>query len=127
MHFRWTGDLPQSWPEMEDMKTKVAFNGAYAGERNQIYLINHMLGSRKLAHGDKYHHIDLIEIEMSQPRGFFGYVFEDMDVFERSLRDSHKRLTGPAAPNRQDRRRRSDGAGDQAGRQASTTHGESGL
>ena len=92
MHFRWTGDLPQSWPEMEDLKTKVAFNGAYVGERDQIYLINKMIKTGPLRNSEKYHPIELIEIEQSKPRGFFGYIFEDMDVFESAARDARKHL-----------------------------------
>lgn len=82
MHYHWSGDLPRSWPEMEDLKTKVAFNGAYAGERGQILLMNHLLKDEKISHEGKYHHIELVEIEMEKPRGFFGYVFEDLSVFD---------------------------------------------
>ena len=41
-----------------------------------------------------------LEIEMSRTRGFFGYVFEDMAVFDEALEQSMKRLQGrrPKSP-----------------------------
>jgi hypothetical protein len=80
IHFHWTGHLPSSYPEMEDLKTKVAFNGSYSGERYQILLINKLLKDGVLP--EKYHPIKLVEIEMEKPRGFFDYVFEDLAVFD---------------------------------------------
>jgi hypothetical protein len=94
MHHHWSGDLPRSWPEMEDLKTKVAFNGAYEGERSQMRLINHLLEAGKLQQAEKYHHVELVEIEMSRPRGFFGYVFEDMSVFDDAVEQAGRRLRG---------------------------------
>jgi hypothetical protein len=92
MHYHWSGDLPRTWPEMEDLKTKVAFNGAYAGKRDQILLINKLLGQGELKSTDdahpKYHRIDLVEMEMHKTRGFFGYIFEDMDVFRSAYEKS---------------------------------------
>ena len=78
------------------MHSKVSFNGAYAGERGQILLMNKLLEGGQLAKhlnkNAKYHHIDLEEFEMKRTRGFFGYVFEDMAVFEDSFNDAMKRL-----------------------------------
>jgi hypothetical protein len=92
MYYHWSGDLPRNWPEMEDLKTKVGFNGSYAGERNQIRLINHLIESDRIAQPGKYHRIDLIEIEMDKPRGFFGYVFEDVGVFDDAVRKARQVL-----------------------------------
>lgn len=87
IHYHWHGDLPRNWPNMEDFKTKVAFNGAYAGERDQIGLMNKLIRTGRL--GGKwrktYHLIRLKELEVEYPRGFFGYAFEDINVFD----DSH--------------------------------------
>jgi hypothetical protein len=96
LFYHWSGDLPQNWPEMEDLKTKVSFNGCYAGERHQIELVNKFLESDAFKHGpdgkSKYHHIHLEEIEMKRPRGFFGYVFEDLAVFDDAYETAMKRL-----------------------------------
>ena len=32
---------------------------------------------------DKYHQIDVIDVEIQTQRGYFDYVFEDMDTFRR--------------------------------------------
>jgi hypothetical protein len=88
--FHWTGHLPTSYPELEDLKTKVGFNGSYSGERYQIQLINKLLDDGAFS-GEKqmkYHKIDLIEIEIKRQRGFFDYVFEQMDVFDDAFKKS---------------------------------------
>jgi hypothetical protein len=96
LFYHWSGDLPQNWPEMEDLKTKVSFNGCYAGERHQIELVNKFLKADAFKQGPsgktKYHHIHLEEIEMKRPRGFFGYVFEDLAVFDDAYETAMKRL-----------------------------------
>src|SRR6267142_2465194 len=98
LFYHWSGDLPQNWPEMEDLKTKVSFNGCYAGERHQIELVNKLLKADAFKHGadgkSKYHHIHLEEIEMKTARGFFGYVFEDLAVFDEAYETAMKRLKG---------------------------------
>lgn len=98
LFYHWSGDLPQNWPEMEDLKTKVSFNGCYAGERHQIELVNKFLKADAFKHGEggksKYHHIHLEEIEMKKARGFFGYVFEDLTVFDDAYEVAMKRLKG---------------------------------
>ena len=51
----------------------MGFNGSYSGERFQIQLINKLLddGAFSNEKQDKYHKIDLIEIEIDRQRGFF--------------------------------------------------------
>jgi hypothetical protein len=44
----------------------------------------------------KYHHIHLEEIEMKTARGFFGYVFEDLAVFDEAYETAMKRLKSGA-------------------------------
>jgi hypothetical protein len=96
LFYHWSGDLPQNWPEMEDLKTKVSFNGCYAGERHQIELVNKFLKADAFKQGPeaKYHHIHLEEIEMKRARGFFGYVFEDLAVFDDAYETAMERLKG---------------------------------
>lgn len=96
LFYHWSGDLPQNWPEMEDLKTKVSFNGCYAGERHQIDLVNKFLKADAFKHGSKskYHHIHLEEIEMKTARGFFGYVFEALAVFDEAYETAMKCLKG---------------------------------
>lgn len=102
LHYHWSGQLPQNWPQMEDLKTKVSFNGCYAGERHQIELVNKFLktGAFKPGPGGrpKYHHIHLEEIEMKKARGFFGYVFEDLSVFGDAYEAAMTQLKGAREP-----------------------------
>lgn len=55
----------------------------YAGEREKILTIN-KLRDENVALQEKYHHIELIEIELGAgiQRGFFDYIFEDPAMFE---------------------------------------------
>ncbi len=81
INHRWQGDLPRNVPGLEDLKTEIGFDGSYCGERYQIQLVNKLLGA-KAVDADRYHPIDLQEIEIRQPRGFFDYLFESEQVFD---------------------------------------------
>lgn len=102
LHFHWAGKMPKNYPDMEDLKTEVAFNGSYAGERCQIQLVNKLLDDRALSQAKqkKYHPIKLIEIETDRPRGYFGYVFEDLGVFDHARGEAEQRFrtAGGAEP-----------------------------
>lgn len=89
--YRWIGPLPTSQIGIEDLKTEVGFNGTYAGERHQIYLVNALVERGDLS-PEKYHHIALHEIEIAQQRGFMDYIFENADVFEEAFKASKATL-----------------------------------
>lgn len=103
VHFHWTGALPSSYADVEDFKTRLNFNGSYAGERYQINLINKLVGEGLLGEqaGDprawKYHHIELVEIEIEKPRDFFDYVFEDPRVFADAKGEASRAFAKTAA------------------------------
>jgi len=90
----WKGALPSNYPELEDMKTEVGFNGAYSAERDQIRLINKLLrqGALEKAAAAGYREIDLVEVEIGRQRGYFDYLMESMDVFEEAYREGGKHL-----------------------------------
>lgn len=88
----WQGDLPRNYPELEDLKTEIGFDGSYCGERYQIMLVNKLLEKLNAADDGKYHHIDLQEIEIKRPRGYFDYIFESEQVFEDAYEDALKRF-----------------------------------
>lgn len=88
----WRGRMPHNWPDMEDFKTEIGFDGSYCGERYQIRLINKLVDDKVFKNG-KYHHIELEELEIKQPRGFFDYVFESMRVFENAYQQALEKLT----------------------------------
>jgi hypothetical protein len=79
---------------------ETSFNGSYIGERDKIALMNKAGSEMRdiLEHLtktgvdvpdqlrdrlDKYHQIDVIDVEIQTQRGYFDYVFEDMDTFRR--------------------------------------------
>jgi hypothetical protein len=93
MDYRWLGELPSSFPQMADLQTKVNFNGCYAGERHQIDLVNKLLRDGKL-NKKKYHRIDVEPFEMKRTRSFFGYVFEEVAVFDEAYEQALKLLKG---------------------------------
>jgi len=84
----WQGDLPRNYPELEDLKTEIGFDGSYCGERYQIELVNKLLDTLNAAEVGKYHPIDLQEIEIRQPRGYFDYLFESEQVFAEAYEDA---------------------------------------
>ena len=107
---QWKGPLPSTFPAGKDLETEVSFNGAYIGERDKIDLMN-KVGSEmrdileqltktgvpvpdqlrdKL---DKYHQIDVIDVDIETQRGYFDYVFEDMDTFHRGKALGRKHLS----------------------------------
>ena len=92
INHRWQGDLPRNYPELEDLKTEIGFNGSYCGERYQIDLVNKFLDTLNATEEGKYHHIDLQEIEIRQPRGYFDYIFESEQVFSDAYREAMQRF-----------------------------------
>ncbi len=97
VNHKWLGPMPTSFIALEDMKTEINFNGTYAGERDKILLINKPLKEKALS-DQKYHHIDLVEIEIATQPSFFDYVFEKQHVFDAARADaSNKFSQGQAA------------------------------
>lgn len=92
INHKWLGEMPRSYPAIEDMKTEVGFNGCYAAERDQIMLINKLLSKQYLSaeRAHEYHHIHLVELEIQIQRGYFGYAFESEDVFTSSEQQAHE-------------------------------------
>jgi hypothetical protein len=109
LNAQWKGPLPSTFPAGKDLETEVSFNGAYIGERDKIDLMN-KVGSdmRDILEQltktgvdvpeqlrdklDKYHQIDVIDVEIQTQRGYFDYVFEDMDTFRRGKALGRKHL-----------------------------------
>jgi hypothetical protein len=84
--YKWIGRrLPTGLAGIEDLKTKVGFNGSYAGERDKIKLINKLIDDGAL-NGDRYKKINLIEIEMELHRGYFDYIYESLEVFDSAYK-----------------------------------------
>jgi hypothetical protein len=74
------------------MKTEIAFNGSYQGERDKILLINKLIDGNMLVSDNRYHRVDLVEIEMETQEGYLDYISEDVRIFERAKRIALKKL-----------------------------------
>lgn len=103
IHHQWQGRLPGNYPEMEDLKTEVAFNGAYSAERDQLLLVNQWIADGLLDRqpGARYHTVALEEIEIASQRGYFDYIMESVDVFDRARDEALRRFarrTGASSP-----------------------------
>jgi hypothetical protein len=98
---KWVHDLPTSYIESEDLKTEVGLNGSYIGEREKILVVN-KLRDENPALRNKYRHIRLFEIELGDEvqRGFYDYVFEDMDVFDAAYAQAMQRFAAAGYGNR---------------------------
>ncbi len=109
LNAEWKGPLPTTFPAGKDLETEVSFNGAYIGERDKIDLMNKVGSDMRdiLEHLtktgvpvpdqlrdklDKYHQIDVIGVDIETQRGYFDYVFEDMDTFCRGKALGRKHL-----------------------------------
>jgi hypothetical protein len=110
LNAEWKGPLPSTFPAGKDLETEVSFNGAYIGERDKIDLMNKVGSEMRdiLEHLtktgvpvpaelrdklDKYHQIDVIDVDIETQRGYFDYVFEDMDTFHRGKALGRKHLS----------------------------------
>lgn len=103
IHHQWQGRLPGNYPEMEDLKTEVGFNGAYSAERDQVLLVNRWIEEGVLAPGraGRYHPVALEEIEVRSQRGYFDYLLESVDVFDQARDEALRRFAqrlGVASP-----------------------------
>jgi len=85
INHQWVGgSLPRGYAGIEDLKTKVGFNGSYAGERDKINLINKLIDDKSL--GEPYKRINLIEVEIELKRGYFDYIYESLEVFDHAYK-----------------------------------------
>ncbi|MGH8503186.1 MAG: hypothetical protein ACREVE_12080 [Gammaproteobacteria bacterium] len=107
--YKWIGALPTSYIDMEDMKTEIAFNGAYQGERDKLLLMQHLRErveesiadpdiKKKILNDPYINEATLHEIEIETQESFYDYVFEDVRVFERARELGRMALTGQAQP-----------------------------
>jgi hypothetical protein len=91
---QWIGELPNNFIGLRDIETEVSFNGTYIGEKDKIELINNFLKKGKVS-ANEYHHIEIYEIELSEQREFFDYVFESPAVFTEARNQASSLLKDP--------------------------------
>lgn len=89
----WTAPLPEWWLDKEDLKTKVFFNAAYAGERFRIEFINRLCEShdpttKRFVKEQGYHPVKFVELEPEHDWTFASLFAEEMEMFK----DGHDAL-----------------------------------
>lgn len=95
INHKWLGALPINDVGAKDLQTEISFNGCYIGEKDKISLINHLIDQGELDK-DKFHHIDLFELEIPTQEGFFDYVFEKTSVFNDARKLATRLFKDPA-------------------------------
>lgn len=93
--YKWLGELPESYVEVNDLQTELWFNGAYAQQLARIELVNRLLRNPQLKGSletQGFHEIELVPIEIPVQRGFFNYFIEDASVFYHAFEQSTEAL-----------------------------------
>ncbi len=114
---RWIGRLPQNQLEIQDLQTELWWEGSYREQYRLIDTLNGLCAEGRLrdadqvrgdvdataasgpsrrpaaraggTHPDKvYHHVDLVEVEITTQRGFFDYFVESRQVFDEAYAQS---------------------------------------
>jgi hypothetical protein len=95
---RWLGRLPQNLLEVQDMQTELWMNASWREQARLVETVNRLHSTDRLDSGDggkRYHHIDLVPVEIGQQRGFFTYFVEDRAVFEAAHAQAMAALQAP--------------------------------
>lgn len=102
---RWIGDLPTNMLRMRDLEIELWFNSSYAREVAGIELINELIAeSQAGAEGKltpralaRYHHIEVVPVEIGVNRGFFDYFVESMETYHEAYTRSVAAFERPRA------------------------------
>ena len=78
--YKWLGHLPRNYFEAQDFTTQLLFNASYAGETNKVRLINKCLAEGTIS-PERYHPIDLVEVNTDTQIGYFDYFVEKEQVY----------------------------------------------
>jgi hypothetical protein len=90
---RWDSRLPHNSFEIQDFTTELWFDTTYAAELASIRQINRLLAQGTLKPGSGFHPVQLIEVEVERPFGFFECCVEERDLFEQAFRKAYRELT----------------------------------
>jgi hypothetical protein len=81
----WRDRPPANWFEVQDWNTEMWFSVGYKAEVAGLRRINDLIAAGVIAE-DKFHKVELIEIEPKTPAGYFHYFVERNDVYDEALR-----------------------------------------
>lgn len=88
---QYTGQtLPNTYQATEDLKIEVGFNGSYLIERERIDLVNELIAANAFNDDTvtRFRPIELEEICIRIPRGFYDYALEDYGVYEQAIKQA---------------------------------------
>lgn len=92
IEYQWSGPMPITVGEKDDLKTEIFFNSSYYGERFRIEIINRLIDeqafTKEYMDRSGYHKVDFYEIEPRTPKPFVGYFSESMDMFYEARSDA---------------------------------------
>ena len=78
----WSGDmLPKSYFDVQDWNTEMWFSAGYKAEVDAMKRINSLVASGTIT-DPSYKLVDIHEVELTTPAGYFNYFIERDSVFE---------------------------------------------
>jgi hypothetical protein len=89
---RWDSRRPRNYFEIQDFTTDQGFNRAYAAELTGLEQINRLLGQGALS-PERFHPVEVVEIAVERPFGFFESFVDDREVFDLAFRRAYQVLT----------------------------------
>jgi hypothetical protein len=92
----WRGKAPESWFDVQDWQLEMWFSASYRAEVADMKRINKLIRGGYLTH-PKYREIDLIEVPVDHPAGYFNYFTERPEVFDAAYAEAKRILVAPAA------------------------------
>lgn len=83
----WRGRLPASWFDVQDWQYEMWFSAGYQAEVADMQRINRLIDAGALT-DPQYRRIELIEIAVDHPAGYFNYFTERPQVFDAAYREA---------------------------------------
>ncbi|HJU17584.1 MAG TPA: hypothetical protein VJ770_14100 [Stellaceae bacterium] len=87
----WRGKLPANWFEVQDWQYEMWFSAGYQAEVADMQRINRLIETGALK-DPRYRRIELVEIAVDHPAGYFNYFTERPQVFDAAYRKAREAL-----------------------------------
>jgi hypothetical protein len=87
----WRGRLPASWFDVQDWQYEMWFSAGYQAEVADMRRINRLIETGALT-DPRYRRIELIEIAVDHPAGYFNFFTERPQVFDAAYRQARAAL-----------------------------------
>ena len=83
----WRDRPPANWFEVQDWNTEMWFSVGYKAEVAGLRRINDLIAAGVIT-DDKFHKVELCEIEPKTPAGYFHYFVERPEVYDAAFKAS---------------------------------------